>query len=282
MRPLRTPNLSAEVVLSLCMRGIADEATRQRFGDAIHVVNDSETNYQAAGLDAQLYTLPRTEAVGPLLKSEMVDLYTLGMTRTNSPGRLAYDAIRVGANTCPLCGVGVVATLDHYLPKHKYPGFAVTPVNLLPSCFDCNRAKSTRHPINMGDQTLHPYFDDFTDDEWLGCSLAAFDPATPQFYIRDMPTWNPDKTQRCITHFRVFKLASLYGINSANELTNIRGHLSSLHAAGGFAAVRSHLLECYQSRVRTWRNSWQSALYRALSESDEFCEGGFQAIPTVT
>ena len=46
---------------------------------------------------------------------------------------------------CPACGeAGAPNTLDHYLPKGKYPHFCVTPHNLFPMCDACQRRKGDR------------------------------------------------------------------------------------------------------------------------------------------
>ena len=44
--------------------------------------------------------------------------------------------------SCPACGEpGRPNTLDHYLPKGKYPHFCITPHNLFPMCDACQGLK---------------------------------------------------------------------------------------------------------------------------------------------
>ena len=43
---------------------------------------------------------------------------------------------------CPICGVNLVNTMDHFIPQKGYPLFAVHPLNLIPSCDTCNKGKS--------------------------------------------------------------------------------------------------------------------------------------------
>lgn len=64
---------------------------------------------------------------------------------------------------CPYCGQQIVKTLDHYLPKTLYPTYAITPYNLVPSCDACNKIKMTESFDSYEQQTIHPYYDDFTD-----------------------------------------------------------------------------------------------------------------------
>ena len=44
---------------------------------------------------------------------------------------------------------------------------------------------------------------------------------------------------------------------------------------GGAAAVRVELEYQWESRQANRVNSWQTATYEALAESDWFCDGGF-------
>lgn len=53
--------------------------------------------------------------------------------------------------------------LDHFYPKSKYPFFAVSFYNLVPSCYECNSGLKGDDII-----TINPYIDDFD-------SLAIFD-----------------------------------------------------------------------------------------------------------
>lgn len=70
---------------------------------------------------------------------------------------------------CPYCGIDKVIEskrtkneIDHFLPKGKYPFFAVSYYNLIPSCNSCNRAdhKGQLSPIDEkanGLVVLNPY-----------------------------------------------------------------------------------------------------------------------------
>ncbi len=65
-----------------------------------------------------------------------------------------------GANTCPMCGSMHCNTLDHILPKTKFPSFAIFGLNLVPAC-NCNSWRGqTLLGAHKGERILHPYFDD--------------------------------------------------------------------------------------------------------------------------
>jgi len=64
-------------------------------------------------------------------------------------------------STCPYCDINKLeydlASIDHYLPKKKFPFLSIYPHNLVVSCSACNdRIKKD----NLYLPNLHPYFDD--------------------------------------------------------------------------------------------------------------------------
>ena len=44
-----------------------------------------------------------------------------------------------------MCHTSEVDTLDHYLPKSKYPSLSINPLNLIPICNKCNKTKVRIH-----------------------------------------------------------------------------------------------------------------------------------------
>ena len=70
---------------------------------------------------------------------------------------------------CPCCGEdGTPNTLDHYLPKDKYPEFSILSKNLFPMCDICQGKKSTKDTDNLNQRIfIHPYYDDFINNQIL-------------------------------------------------------------------------------------------------------------------
>jgi 5-methylcytosine-specific restriction endonuclease McrA len=232
--------------------------------------------YDAAARSAALHKVKATKDVGGMAsKADMVGLYRDRLARIGTVGRAVYDEI-VSApefGKCPLCGEFQASTLDHYLPKAKYPALAVAPANLVPSCKDCNHKKRERAPSSAGDQTIHPYFDDFDDAVWLRASLVHARPTAAHFYVDSPHLWPPEKVNKAKSHFQVFDLDRLYASNAAAELAAISGYASSLLRHSGPGALQRRLREEAASRMSRWPNSWQGALYDALSRSAWYCQG---------
>lgn len=200
--------------------------------------------------------------------------------RVGSPSRSLYEQIRMAPahGLCPLCGQRVVSTVDHYLPQAHYPKLNLTPINLIPACSDCNKSKLANVAKTAEQQSLHPYFDDLGDDRWLIASIQASAPPTVTFEIRPAAAWSNVLSARVTHHFRLMGLGVLYVAQAASELADISYSLEEVGEAAGAAGVRAHLDSQFRSRCARDPNSWKTALYEGLRDSDWFCTEGYRLI----
>lgn len=169
----------------------------------------------------------------------------------------------------------MVSTLDHHLPKSHYPVLAVTPVNLVPACGDCNKAKLASLPRRPNEETLHPYFDDVESARWLYADVVEGPPAALRFRVAAPDHWDVILSDRVALHFQTLRLGTLYAAEGADEILNNRHQLRSIHAAGGKVLVQVEMEERATSCCEARLNGWRTAVYEAFSESDWFCDGGF-------
>lgn len=72
---------------------------------------------------------------------------------------------------CPLCGVNLAETMDHFIPQTGYPLFAVHPLNLIPSCERCNKRKSNKISDGKKRKFWNPYIDTPPKEEYLECEV---------------------------------------------------------------------------------------------------------------
>ena len=199
------------------------------------------------------------------------------MVKKESPGRQIYDQLMLlpEDERCPFCNHGMVSSLDHILPKSKYPIFAVTPINLVACCSYCNQQKKTVAPTDKEDSTIHPYFEHLEEFQWLGANVVEKVPAAIIFHTIKVNEWGDVLNARILHQFNLLELAKLYSRQAACEIASIRYNLNEYFKFGGFNAVRSELKRQWKSRKVEQINSWQTATYEALANSDWFCEKGF-------
>jgi len=264
----------------MCVGGVSDKRLKANFTSVKSHIEAAAAEYEAAAKTATLHTLPEEANVaGVVSKEEMADLYKGRMVKGR--GRVIYDKLMTqpANGLCPLCGHRTVSTLDHHLPKALFPALAVAPVNLVPACGDCNKAKLDVRPATPQEQTFHPYFDDFGKERWLGADVVQGSPPAVRFCVQPPTNWPPLWRARAQHHFTTLKLGPLYASQAGQELANIRHHLMKLFVLGGADAVQKHLTEQATSRELANPNSWQTAMYRALTSSAWFCADGFAKIP---
>ena len=125
---------------------------------------------------------------------------------------------------------------------------------------------------------LHPYFDEIDDECWLGAEVVEVAPAAVIFKVLDVAVWDDALKHRLSNQFSVLRLAALYSSQAATELSDIRANLQQHFDFGGATAVRTELLRQWESRAANRRNSWQTATYRALADSDWYCDSGFSRV----
>ncbi|MEN9902218.1 MAG: hypothetical protein RL651_882 [Pseudomonadota bacterium] len=116
--------------------------------------------------------IPRWNAIPADRKTSFLNLY-LAPNEDSTQGKMLADLRDHKLTICPACGeLGRPNTLDHYLPKGKYPHFCVTPVNLFPMCDACQRSKLDK--TGTADEPrffLHPYFDVFIAEQVISVEI---------------------------------------------------------------------------------------------------------------
>jgi hypothetical protein len=213
--------------------------------------------------------------LGNIGKEEMKKVYDYRMVRSTMPGNKYYNQIMSSAKygKCPLCSVRSVDTLDHYLPKSKFPLYAVTPINLIPACTPCNKGKLIDFPKNSEEQTLHPYYDDIENEFWIKAKVLQTSPIGFEFYADPPSNWPELLKKRVINHFTAFNINALFSDHAIEEYRGSKKQFISLYENHP-DLLKKHLFDCYNSRLELGRNSWQAVMYNSLLNDEWFCKGG--------
>lgn len=190
-----------------------------------------------------------------------------------------YDEMRGRLRRgCCQCRNGVAYTLDHYFPQSTSPELSVVPINLIPTCRDCNSNKHTLNPKTIEDCVFNPFFDDWRPYRLVAATLTV-EPAVGVVveYHVTKPIGCPDLVyRRAVKTFAAFKLDVNFSVAAGRHLTAVKG---LCRLAGGAGAVRQLLEHQATSLSDHNPNGWDSVMYRTLAACDAFVEGGWQAIP---
>ncbi len=278
MKSLPCPKRSVVSVVPLCVASMTrDRATAAALVAGTAHLEDEERRYRATAAAGTLHTLLPSDAAcgGTIPADRMGAVYKQKFTGKNPSAKTVYDEIYLSARICPLCLERHVKTLDHYLPKAAYPDFALTPINMVPSCSDCNKAKLDNTPADAEHCPIHPYFDTFDDATWVFASVIQTNPISFAFRPKPPDTWPAVKQQRAINHFKSLDLDMLYSALAAVEVSGSRHTLTNLWRANP-AALKDHLSQ----QATSWRlfgpNSWKGAMFEALLGSSWFLQDGLR------
>lgn len=289
MMPLPRPAVSTREAYLACISRVRDATAKEAYEGATEAIETAALTFEQHATTRKLHLLkpsdfqPEKEGLGVSLKITSEDLtvklYERRMVPIGSPGRWVYDQIRLAApnDVCPLCGIRKVSTLDHYLPRAQFAALSVTPLNLVPACFDCNRYKHDGAPQREEEQTLSPYFEDVSGVQWLRGEVEEGKPATVLFSVGEPPEWPRTLIERVKYHFQVFKLGELYSHHATSDISSIRRLLRQLAKMQGADGVRNYLNSCAASAREQNLNSWKGAMYEALATNEWYCSGGFDA-----
>jgi len=281
VKRLKLPSFGATQAVTVCASGITIPERARALLEALPVIQASESQYEELGRAGQLHQIEERVGVTAEIDTDLMKvIYKSHFAKKGSPSRALYEQIKMAPEhgICPLCGQRVVATLDHYLPQTHDPALNLTPANLVPACSDCNKSKLAKTATKAENQTLHPYFDNLGEDRWLVVEVRASSPPTTRFMVRPSANWGLILTSRVRHHFEVMGLNELYIAQAASELADISYSLEDIHESAGPTGVRQHLHGQFLSRNARDANSWKTALYEGLRDSDWFCNEGCRLI----
>lgn len=282
MRSLNIPVNKVNDIFPVCINSFTNVDKVSRLEKCLPYIIKKEKEYIDLKSKKLLYTMNDKicEEHG-VENEELKSVYKQKFSGADSPGRNFYNLLKNSSKnkTCPICGQRKVTTLDHYLSQKHYPSLVVMPINLIPSCFDCNKTKSSAKATNHIEETIHPYFDRLGEDRFLFMEVSEHEDIidaseiTVNFYIKKPISWDIDLFERVKNHFIKFELNELYKSHAADEITGQIDIWANMKKED----IRSHLIELADSRKRIHNNSWQVALYEGLANDEWFCYEGYKA-----
>ena len=227
--------------------------------------------------------------VGGLAEVEMTNLQKEAMrhaftVETQPMTQFRGDLLkRVSVARCPFCSISESSTVDHYLPKEKYPEFSIFPSNLVPSCAVCNTRKRDQIVDDDTDVRLflHPYYDPVPNIDFLTVRVRMEADAIILSYRLVRPAGMPNNVfLRLRSHFEKLGLADRYRLMG---LEHLGGQYRAFRRAYGEGEDPERVAEELTEGAEDFEdifgvNYWLAKLYRALAGNADFCDGGFEAV----
>ncbi len=284
MRRLEKPTYDVLEFYRTCISGVRSIELKQRLNTWSQRVVDAAELYDRYSKNNKLFeviSMQKKEAANhsvPFIsKYESKNLYEYQVAKIGRPGRAVYSELLITKNKkCPFCTVGKVKNLDHFLPKAHFPIYAVTPVNLVPSCRDCNLDKNADVAIDARKQTLHPYYDDASAEQWLFAKVAIEScPPVIEYFTDSSHIKSPELALKVQAHFIAYGLSETFTDYAADRLGEIYVDCKNRFNREGSEELKKFLLEQKISCENDYKNSWSLAMYGALASSEWYCNGGF-------
>lgn len=284
MKKLAAPLVGELDLFDACTSEM-DEVTRQAFTESRPQMQDVATDFATTSTTQTWCQLPRTRhghkediVAGGLSKGDLMDLYDNGVVKSKGRPRDIYDKILAAAQgLCPYCAdIGSAKTLDHYLPKAKFPGLSVHPHNLVPACRDCNTDAGAGFPIHENLQPIHPYLDKecFFTERWVRAKVVRCEPVVVIFFADPPANWPDIDKQRAKKHFEDCDLKSRFSNQVSGDLGPLILQRKSSLSVFSPDQFKSHL-RVIADDDNILLNGWKRTMYLALCESDWFCFADF-------
>lgn len=291
MKRIEEPTCSVSDLFDECVQGISNAGLRTRLNAQKGLVEASNADYATHSQDQTWCDLPKAThghpeqvIVGDLKKGELVELYDTGMVGSKGAARKIYDQIKLLArDECPYCGgcgefveEEGIGTLDHFLPKARFPAFSILPANLVPACAVCNMGMGSSFPTDPNLQPLHPYFDapHFFDEKWTTVTVLEDVPVMVSFDVNAPDEWDETDRQRVSQHFADCRLRGRYRTKVASDLSTLIDQRRTVHRDLTPDAFRE-ILRVVADNEALSINGWKRTLYHGLAESDWFCSHDF-------
>lgn len=279
MRHLTKPNFNVKIIVEECASSFQSAEKRKRFNDSSTYIQKKSEEYDSSAQSGEWGDIARELKVNGIIDSkEMVSLYNDKFVKHLPEREKYYDKIMLLAinGKCPICGIGQVSTLDHYLAKTIYPTYAVTPINLVPVCRDCNTIKKDS-PITANDEApFHPYFDHIDNLVWLKADIERRESGFGISYCinPDIKNFDNNLYSRLNSHFTLYGLSKAYATQATTEIAENITMWEKKYKEWGKEVLRKYFQECLESKEVYQCNTWNTALLRALIDNIEVLDKG--------
>lgn len=279
-------------MLEKCAEGMEQTNVRRHFNSLFSTFLQKEQIYNNLSSVGNLFLYPKlepltgsTKVIGNLTKTKLVNLYENNLRNKGKPARNYYDELLVSSGErCPFCGdIGQTKNLDHFLPKAHFPEFSVMPLNLVPSCRDCNMGeKGQNYATTENNQAIHPFVDKdiFFQEQWVFADYINEDDGAINYYVHCPTNWRQEDQDRAYNHFNNLNLASRYRLEAGKHLSEVIDQkkafermLHRLVPTVNPEMIKSEFIESNLQPIidsDQFHNHWKKVMYQCLANSNTF------------
>lgn len=272
------PPFTGQDVRSSCLHGIQDATTKQRiasYGCELDSAEDRFHRMAERGDAAQL----EPEACSQRVHSDMVWYYEKRLI-ASAPGRTYVSALKsLTKNKCAYCHIALATTLDHSFPKSRFPKLAMDPLNLVPTCRDCNLGRN----IGSGSLSISPYYDHWMEDvAWLQAHIIDVSaPEVLRFSPRRHTNWTDTQWGAVQIFFEDSDLDARYADQAIDEYVSLSSTLTLLGDTPTSTVISQALSDRHYGYISSLGpNRWQTVAYEAWAAAADIIDwSGASSVP---
>lgn len=233
---MNKPGFDVEDVLNACMVNMLKER-KEKFTAAISDFKNYAEEFDCLMKQNKAFELDENFKSSYISSKDAKNLYSDKMLDKDEPARHFYDKIKNSApdGVCPICMHIEADTIDHYMAKSIYPFLSITPLNLIPICNKCNRLKHDSKATSQIEMTLHPYYDDFQQYQWLKSKIVNISHSNIDFFVDK----SVNDYERLNNHLNIYKLSTRFRIYSKSELNARKAKWKKHYKNLGFESLKN-------------------------------------------
>lgn len=257
-----------------------ENITSMRLADIKNTLNQIslEETLQIIDKDDSIYQL--LSCVDSSTMKKAYENYIVEFEGSGKKGRDIYEHILLLADDgiCPYCMYGDVSTIDHYLPKAHFIDYAITPLNLLPSCYECNTRKKDLRKLEENKMFINSYCDDLTQVRWLECKVIdGLWPITFEFNVKEEMESTILK-ERLLEQFEALSLGKLYATKAGRYFRIRAKKIVEMYESGGIGSIIEALKSDMVSAEHYNLNSLEAKFNEGLINSEWFLNEGIKDV----
>jgi hypothetical protein len=176
-------------------------------------------------------------------------------------------------STCQNCTINSVNTLDHVLAISKFPEFSVNPLNLFPSCGECNGYKNTSFLKNENRRFINLYLDKLPQKQYLfiNLSLDYSDDLIFEYTVENRERIDPDLFQIISNHYESLNLPVRMQRKSIQHFRELINQISVRKANLPIDIIKEEILLVAEKDQKMLGHNYFKSLFEiALVNNDEF------------
>jgi len=176
------------------------------------------------------------------------------------------------SNTCQYCTVGEVNSFDHYLPQSVFAEFIVHPLNLTPSCTNCNSQKSLNWQKDEKREYLNLYLDILPQSQYLFISIEIINKdIKTTYFLENRYSIDPEIFELIRKHYTNLDLFTRFKDNSDKIISELAIQIDAYSTILSLQSIKDTVIEeCNVLKIRFGSNYWPIILKLELVNNETF------------